>query len=164
MLLETIKEHLAEQELKLREGTLLDAGIIAAPSSRKNRTGERDSEMKQTRKGSQWHLGMKLHIGVNAQRGVVHSLATSAANVHEMTPSEELLHGEEARVRGDAGYGGIERCSAHQDSQVAWHIALRAGQRRKLAGDPLAQLMEQCKSSVRAKVEHIFFTVKKMFV
>ena len=92
VLLETIKEHLAEQELKLREGTLLDAGIIAAPSSRKNRTGERDSEMKQTRKGSQWHLGMKLHIGVNAQRGVVHSLATSAANVHEMTPSEELLH------------------------------------------------------------------------
>ena len=100
---------------------------------------------------------MKLHIGVDAQRDLVHSLAMSAAAVHELTPSEQLLHGEEVRVWADAGYGGIEKRPCHQDAQVAWHIALRAGRRRKLAGDPLERPMEQCKSSVRAKVEHIFF-------
>lgn len=100
VLFETIKQHLAEQGLKLREGTILDAGIIAAPSSRRNRSGERDPEMKQTKKGKQWHFGMKLHVGVDDQTGVVHSLATTAANVHDLTPSEQLLHGEEVCVWG----------------------------------------------------------------
>ena len=156
MLFETIKEHLAEQGLKLREGTILDASIIAAPSSTKTIKGEGDSEMKQTSKGKQWHFGMKLHIGVDAQTGLVHSLATTAANVHDLRPSEQLLHGEEVRVRADAGYGGIEKRQAHRDRQVAWHIAIRAGQGRKLARDALEHLMEWCKSSVRSKVEHIF--------
>ncbi|MCY3537856.1 MAG: transposase [Cyanobacteria bacterium MAG IRC4_bin_6] len=101
MLFETVKEHLAEQGLKLREGTILDAGVSAAPSSTKNRRGERDPEMEQPRKGKQWHLGMKLHRGVDAQTGLVHSLATTAANVHDLRPSEQLLHGEEVRVWGD---------------------------------------------------------------
>ena len=163
VLFETIKEHLAEQGLKLREGTILDAGIIAAPSSRKNRSGERDSEMKQSKKGKQWHFGMKLHIGTDEQTGLVDSLATTAANVHDLRPSEQLLHGEEVRVRADAGYGGIEKRQAHRDRQVAWHIAMGAGQRRKLARDSLENLMEWCNSSVRSKVEHIFFYVKQMF-
>ena len=90
-------------------------------------------------------------------------LSPTAGNVHEMPSSEHLLHGEEARVRDDAGYGGIEKSPRHHDLQVAWHIALRAGWRRKLARDQQERLMEECKSSVRSKAEHIFFNVKKMF-
>ena len=89
VLFETIKEHLAEQGWKLREGTILDASIIAAPSSTKNRSGERDPEMKQTKKGKQWHFGMKLHIGVDEQTGLVHSLVSTAANVHDLRPSDQ---------------------------------------------------------------------------
>ena len=125
--------------------------------------GERDGEMKQSSKGKQWHFGMKLHIGVDDQTGLAHSLATTAANVHDLVPSEDLLQGEEERVRGDAGYQGIEKREGHKDRQVAWHIAMRPDQRRRLAREQLEKLMEQCKSSVRAKVEHLFFYVKQMF-
>ena len=112
---------------------------------------------------NQWHFGMKLHVGVDDQSGLVHSLATTSAKVHDLTASEELLHGEEARVWGDAGYRGMEKREAHKDRQVAWHIAMGRSQRRRLARDELEWLMEECKSSVRAKVEHIFFYVKQMF-
>ena len=112
--------------------------------------------MKQTRKGKQWHFGMKLHIGVDEQTALVHSLVSTAANVHDLRPSDQLLHGEEVRLRADAGYGGIEKGPSHEDRQVAWHIAMRAGQGRKLARDPLEHLMEWCKSSVRAKVKQMF--------
>ena len=163
VLFESIKEHLAEEGLILKEGTIVDASIIEAPASTKNRKRERDPEMKQTRKGNQWHFGMKLHVGVDAQSGLVHSLATTSANVHDLTASEELLHGEEVRVWGDAGYRGMEKREAHKDRQVAWHIAMGPSQRRRLARHELEWLMEECKSSVRAKVEHMFFYVKQMF-
>ena len=163
VLFESIKEHLAEAGLILKEGTIVDASIIEAPASTKNRKRERDPEMKQTRKGNQWHFGMKLHVGVDDQSGLVHSLATTSANMHDLTASEELLHGEEARVWGDAGYRGMEKRKAHEDRQVAWHIAMGPSQRRRLARDELERLMEGCKSSVRAKVEHVFFHVKQMF-
>ena len=117
--------------------------------------------MKQSSKGKQWHFGMKLHIGVDEQTALVDSLASTAANVHDLSLSDQLLHGEEVRVRDDAGYGGIEKRQAHQNRQVAWHIAIRAGQRRKLARDQQKRLMEECKSSVRAKVEHVFFTLSR---
>ena len=163
VLFESIKEDLSEAGLLLKEGTIVDASIIAAPNSTKNLKRERDPEMKQTRKGNQWRWGMKLHIGVDDQSGLVHSLATTSANVHDLTASEQLLHGEEARVWGDAGYRGMEKREAHEDRQVAWHIAMRPSQRRRLARDELERLMEECKSSVRAKVEHVFFYVKQMF-
>ena len=163
VLFESIKDHLSEAGLMLKEGTIVDASIIEAPSSTKNRKRERDPEMKQTSKGNQWHFGMKLHVGVDDQSGLVHSLATTSAKVHDLRASEELLHGEEARVWGDAGYRGIEKREAHKDRQVAWHIAMRLSQRRRLARDELERLMEECKSSVRAKVEHVFFYVKQMF-
>ena len=147
----------------LKEGTIVDASIIEAPSSTKNRKRERDPEMKQTSKGNQWHFGMKLQVGVDDQSGLVHSLATTSAKVHDLRASEELLHGEEARVWGDAGYGGMEKREAHEDRQVAWHIAMGRSQRRRLARDELERLMEEYKSSVRAKVEHVFFYVKQMF-
>ena len=163
VLFESIKNHLAEEGLILKEGTIVDASIIEAPASTKNRKRERDPEMKQTRKGNQWHFGMKLHVGVDDQSGLVHSLATTSAKVHDLTASEQLLHGEEDRVWGDVGYRGMDKREAHKDRQVAWHIAIGPSQRRRLARDELERLMEECKSSVRAKVEHVFFYVKQMF-
>ena len=164
VLFESIKEHLAEEGLMLKEGTIVDASIMEAPASTKNRKRERDPEMKQTRKGKQWHFGMKLHVGVDAQSGLVHSLATTPANVHDLTASEELLHGEEVRVWGDGGYRGMEKREAHKNRQVAWHIAMGPSQHRRLARDGLERLMEACQSCVRTKVEQVFFSVKQMFV
>ncbi len=88
MLFESIKNHLAAEGLMLKEGTIVDASIMEAPASTKNRKRERDPEMKQTRKGNQWHLGMKLHVGVDDQSGLVHSLAITSANRHDPTASE----------------------------------------------------------------------------
>ena len=100
-LFEEINAHLESQGLRLREGTIVDASIIEAPSSIKNRAGERDPEMHQTRKGNQWHFGMKLHIGVDSDTGLVHSMTTTAANAHDVTEAHHLLHGGETLgIRG----------------------------------------------------------------
>ena len=131
VLFESIKEHLSEAVLMLKEGTIVDASIMEAPTSTKNRKRERDPEMKQTRKGNQWHLGMKLHVGVDDQSGLVHSLATTSATMHDLRAPEQLLHGEEARVWGDPGYRGMEKREAHEDRQVAWRIAMRPSQGRR---------------------------------
>ncbi len=127
VLFENIKEHLSEEGLILKEGTIVDASIMEAPTSTKNRKRERDPEMKQTRKGKQWHLGMKLHVGVDDQSGLVHSLATTSANGHDLTASEQLLHGEEVRVWGDAGYRGMEKREAHKDHGTLPWIRHSAG-------------------------------------
>ena len=105
-LFEEINAHLESQGLRLREGTIVDASITLAPSSTKNRAEERDPEMHQTRKGNQWHFGMKLHIGVDSDTGLVHSMTTTAANAHDVTEAHHLLHGGETVVWGDAGYQG----------------------------------------------------------
>ncbi len=122
MLFESIKEHLPEEGLILKEGTIVDGSIIEASSSTKNQKRERDPEMKQIQKENQRHFGMKLHVGVDDQSGLVHSLATTSANRHGLTASEELLHGEEVRVWGDGGYRGMEKREAHKDRQ--WHGTL----------------------------------------
>ena len=109
-LLEEISAHLESQGLKLREGTVVDASIIEAPSSTKNRAGERDPEMHQTKKGNQWHFGMKLHIGVDSETGLVHRMSATAANAHDVSEAHNLLHrglGGETVVWGDAGYQGV---------------------------------------------------------
>ena len=93
-----INAHLESQGLRLREGTIVDATIIEAPSSTKNRTGERDPEMHQTKKGNQWHFGMKAHIGVDSGTGIVHSMTATAANAHDITEAHKLLHGGETVV------------------------------------------------------------------
>jgi IS5 family transposase len=103
-LFEGINQHLAEQGLMLKEGTIVDASIISAPSSTRNQSRERDPEMHQVKKGNEWHFGMKLHIGVDEELGLTHSLVTTAANVSDITQAAEVLHGEEQHVRGDAGY------------------------------------------------------------
>jgi len=151
----------------LKTGTVMDATIIAAPSSTKNKDGKRDPEMHQTKKGNQWHFGMKAHIGVDAESGLVHTVVGTAANVNDVTQASNLLHGEETDAWGDAGYQGVDKREQFKDSKVRWEVALRPGKRRAL--DPereLHQLLEKAeklKSSIRAKVEHPFRVVKQQF-
>ena len=104
-----VKAHLQAAGLLLRQGTIVDATIIAAPSSTKNSTGGRDPEMHQTKKGNQWYFGMKAHVGVDAESGLVHSLIGTAANIADVTKAHELLHGGETVAFGDAGYIGVEQ-------------------------------------------------------
>ncbi|MDA0993352.1 MAG: IS5 family transposase [Proteobacteria bacterium] len=158
-----INQHLAEQGLMLKEGTIVDASIISAPSSTKNQSRERDPEMHQAKKGNEWHFGMKLHIGVDEELGLTHSLVTTAANVSDITRAADLLHGQEQRVRGDAGYQGIEKRPEHEDREVEWHIAMRPGKRAKLKPRSRAAREERNKASVRAKGEHPFRYVKRVF-
>jgi len=163
----TINAHLAERGLFLREGTIIDATLIAAPPSTRNREGKRDSEMHQTKKGNQWHFGMKVHIGADAQTGLVHTLIGTAANVHDVTQVSALLHGSETDVFGDAGYQGVEKREENLELPVTWHIAMRPSNRKALPKTMAGELMEKLehmKASIRAKVEHPFHVVKNLFV
>ena len=162
-LLEEINAHLESQGLRLREGTIVDATIIEAPSSTKNRAGERDPEMHQTKKGNQWHFGMKAHIGVDSETGIVHSMSATAANVHDVTETHNLLHGGETVVWGDAGYQGVGKRAENLGLGVEWRVAMRPGNRRKLEPGSREALTEKVKASVRAKVEHPFLRLKRLF-
>ncbi len=162
-LLEEINAHLESQGLKLREGTIVDATIIEAPSSTKNRNKARDPEMHQTRKGNQWHFGMKAHIGVDSETGIVHSMSTTAANAHDVTETRHLLHGGERVVWGDAGYQGVHRREENLGLEVEWRVAMRPGKRRKLEPESEEAVVEKAKASVRAKVEHPFQRLKRQF-
>ena len=163
-LLEEINAHLESQGLRLREGTIVDASIIEAPSSTKNRSGERDPEMHQTKKGNQWHFGRKAHIGVDADTGIVHSMSTTAANAHDVTEAHNLLHGGETQVWCDAGYQGVHKREENLVS-ARWNGRWRcvrgnAGSSTLRVRRPLS---EKHKASVRAKVEHPFLKVKRIF-
>lgn len=165
-LFETINAHLAEKGLMMREGTIVDASIIAAPPSTKNRANARDPEMHQTRKGKQWYFGMKAHIGTDAESGLVHTVVGTAANVADVTQANALLHGNETDVLGDAGYQGVEKREENKGLNVRWHVAMRPGKRRVLPTERLGRLMEQyehAKARMRAKVEHPFHVVKNLF-
>jgi len=119
--------------------------------------------MYQTKKGNEWHFGMKMHIGTDDAFGLIHSIATTSANVHDIVVADQLLHGKEQRVWGDAGYLGIGQRPEHHSRKVDWQIAMRPGKRAKLPeGDPAAKL-ERLKAGVRAKVEHSFFYIKRVF-
>ena len=158
-----IEDQLEEQGVRLREGTIVDATIIEAPSSTKNRTGQRDPEMRQVKKGNQYHFGMKLHIGVDAKTGLVHSFSTTSANVHDVTEAHRVLHGRESQVWGDAGYIGVQKREENLGLAVEWQVAMKPGQRRKLEPDSPAAIGERVKASIRAKVEHPFLDVKGLF-
>ena len=162
-LLQEINAHLESQGLRLREGTIVDASIIEAPSSTKNRAGERDPAMHQTKKGNQWHFGMKVHIGVDADTGLVHSMSATAANVHDVTEAHNLLHGGETMVWCDAGYQGVHKREENRELKVDWQVAMRPGKRRKLEPGSDEAVAEKEKASVRAKVEHPFLKVKRIF-
>ena len=161
-----INAHLAKKGMLLREGTIVDATLIAAPPSTKNREGKRDEEMHQTKKGQQWYFGMKAHIGVDAQSGLVHTLIGTAANVSDVTQAQALLHGDETQAFGDAGYQGVEKRDENLECPVTWHIALRPSKRKALKDTPqgnLVEWIEHTKASIRAKVEHPFHVVKNLF-
>ncbi len=162
-LFEGIKAHLESQGLRLSEGTIVDASIIEAPSSTKNRAGARDPQMHQVKKGNQYHFGMKVHIGVDAETGLVHSMTTTPANVHDVTEAHRLLHGAESQVWGDAGYVGVQKREENRELAVEWRVALKPGQRRQLEPGSVTALAEKVKASVRAKVEHPFLGVKRRF-
>jgi IS5 family transposase len=159
-----INAHLAEQGLLMKAGTIVDATIIAAPSSTKNKSGERDPEMHQVKKGNQWHFGLRAHIGVDAQSGIVHSMVATAANVSDVTQAGALLHGQETDAFGDAGYQGVDKRDEAKGPN--WHVAMRPGKRKSLSTSALGQMLErveQIKASIRAKVEHPFHIIKNRF-
>jgi IS5 family transposase len=164
-LFDEINAHLGEKGLLMRAGTIVDATIIAAPSSTKNEDKARDADMHQTKKGNQWHFGMKAHIGVDADSGLVHSMVGTAANVNDVTQAGALLHGQEVDAFGDAGYRGVHKRAEAKGPH--WHAAMQPGKRRKLdlthEWARMLNEVERIKASVRAKVEHPFHVIKNLF-
>jgi IS5 family transposase len=155
-----------EKGLFLRQGTVVDATLITAPPSTKNKSGERDPDMHQAKKGNQWHFGMKAHIGVDAESGLTHTVVGTAANVNDVTQAQALLHGDESEVFGDASYQGVEKRDENLEVPVTWHIAMRPSKRRALPKTPWGERMEwieQAKARIRAKVEHPFHVLKNLF-
>lgn len=165
-ILKTVNELLTAKGLMLRSGTVVDATLIAAPSSTKNSSGERDPQMKQSKKGQQWYFGMKCHIGVDAESGLVHTVRGTAGSVNDVVEANGLLHGQETDAWGDAGYQGAHK-RADAAPGVNWHVAMKPGKRRAMdKNTPLGQLaerIEKIKASVRAKVEHPFRVIKRQF-
>jgi IS5 family transposase len=166
-MLTLVNEILSEKGLMLKTGSAVDATLISAPSSTKNGSGTRDPEMHQTKKGNQWYFGMKAHVGVDAESGLVHTVIGTAANVNDVSQGAALLHGEEEVVFADAGYRGIGKRDEAKDLEVTWHVAMQPGKRRALnpnnRRDRLLEKVEKLKPSVRAKVEHPFRVIKQQF-
>jgi IS5 family transposase len=166
-ILAVINGYLGDRGLSLRQGTIVDATLINAPSSTKNKDGKRDPEMHQTKKGQQYYFGMKARIGVDVQSGLVHSVVGTAANVADVTQVDKLLHGDENMVGADAGYTGVEKRPEHEGREVIWQIAARRSTYKKLgkrsALYKAKRKIEKAKAQVRAKVEHPFRVIKRQF-
>ena len=169
-----VNAMLLERGLLMTQGTLVDATLIAAPSSTKNRDHARDPEMHQTKKGNAWHFGMKAHIGVDRDSGLVHTLVSTAANVSDISQTPELLHGQETEMWADAGYVGVDKredmqaalIKNEQTDTLKLHIAKRRSSIAKMAEGwqkTMAQAYEKLKAQVRAKVEHPFHVIKNLF-
>ena len=139
---ETVKADLKQRGMAMKQGTIIDATLISAPSSTKNKTGERDPEMHQTKKGNQWYFGMKVHIGVDKDSGLIHSVETTSANVHDITRAAQLLHGEEEVVYGDAGYQGIEKRAEMAGKSTTFWSAMRPVKRRVLLDTPNVRFLD----------------------
>jgi IS5 family transposase len=165
-ILAVVNDLLTQRGLLLKTGTVVDATLIAAPTSTKNKDKARDPEMHSSQKGNQWHFGMKAHIGVDAESGLVHTVRGTSGNVHDVVEGSSLLHGEETLAYGDAGYQGIDKRS-DADESVAWQIAMRPGKRKALnkeePADALIDKAERLKAGIRAKVEHPFRVIKRQF-
>ncbi|WP_421322769.1 IS5 family transposase [Aeromonas veronii] len=166
-LFDAVNLWLSDAGIMMKQGTLVDGTLIEAPCSTKNKRGERDGEMHQTKKGNQWYFGMKAHIGVDAKSGLTHTLETTAANEHDLNQVGNLLHGEEAFVFADAGYQGAENREELADVKAQWAIAMRPGRLKELKKHPRKNkaviAFERLKSSIRAKVEHPFRIIKRQF-
>ena len=166
-ILAVINGYLGDRGLSLRQGTIVDATLINAPSSTKNKDGKRDPEMHQTKKGNQYYFGAKAHIGVDDESGLVHSVVVTAANVADVTQVDKLLHGDENVVCADAGYTGVEKRPEHENRQVIWQVAARRSTYKKLDKRTVLykakRKIEKAKAQVRAKVEHPFRVIKRQF-
>jgi len=160
-LFEQVGRYLQAQGLKVSSGTIVDATIISAPSSTKNQSGERDPEMRQTKKGNQWYFGMKAHVGVDSKLKLIHSVVATPANVHDSQALPQLLHGNETRVWGDSAYVG--------QTEVIRSVAPKASdftQAKASRNQPLSEAersRNRNKSKVRAKGEHPFLVIKRIF-
>jgi IS5 family transposase len=163
-ILSRVNAYLGRKGLLLKRGSIVDATIIAAPSSTKNAEGGRDPEMHQTKKGNQWHFGMKAHIAVDVDSGLVHTVTTTAANEADVEQVRDLLHGKETVVYADAGYAGAQ--TRVERKRLEWQIAAKRG-RIKVMKDGRAkralERIEKRKASIRAKVEHPFRVIKRQF-
>lgn len=154
-----IRTLLEEKRLLLKSGTIVDATIIAAPPSTKNAEGKRDPEMHQTKKGKDWHFGMKAHVGTD-RRGIVHSLSTTAANVHDSTQMAKLLHGQEREVFGDQAYWNESHRQSARDAGIRYRI------NRRPTSKPLSEhhrRINRLRSRARARCEHVFHVVKRLW-
>ena len=165
-ILQTVNDLLSAKGMLLKSGTVVDATLIAAPSSTKNKSGERDPEMKQSRKGQQWYFGMKCHIGVDVESGLVHTVKGTSGAVNDVIEANSLVRPGDREVFADAGYQGAgKRPDARND--VIWHIAMRPGKRRTLdmakPMDALTEQLERVKAGIRARVEHPFRVLKRQF-
>ena len=165
---DSINALLGERGVLMREGTIVDATIIAAPPSTKNQAKARDPEMHQTKKGNEWHFGMKAHIGVDLDSGLVHSLTGTAANVADIVETHELLHGQEKNGYVDAGYAGVEKRAEilAKFAHVRWYVAAKRGKVKAMAEGrrkEITQALEKAKAQLRAYVEHPFHIVKNLF-
>jgi len=160
-LLKTVNRHLSTQGIKIGQGTIVDATIISAPSSTKNQSGKRDPDMHQTAKGKQWYFGMKAHIGVDSRHKLIHTILASAANVADKDALPYLLHGKATRVWGDQAYTG-QTAVIRQRAKRARDFTNR---RYRFAGliDEIEKARNRTKSRVRAKVEHVFGVIKRVF-
>ena len=163
-ILAAVNAHLTSEGMLLRQGTIVDATIIHAPSSTKNKDKARDPEMHPTRKGQQWYFGMKAHIGVDVESGWVHTVTTTAANVADVVEVDKLLHGKEKTVYADAGYIGASKRAPKRGR--TWHIAAKRGSIKAMPEGDLkdaAKYVEHMKAAVRSKVEHPFRVIKRQF-
>jgi transposase, IS5 family len=160
-MLEAVNHYLEDRGIRIGTGTIVDATIIHAPSSTKNATGTRDPEMHQTRKGNQWYFGMKAHIGVDSKEGIVHSLCSTAASVADKHMLADLLHGQERKVWGDGGYQGQGE-AIRQAAPRAQDMTSRRT-RYKHVIDQLQRRKNRTKARIRAKVEHPFRILKRVF-
>lgn len=157
-LFKRINGYLEDKGLMMKQGTIVDATLIAAPKSTRNESGKRDPEMSSTRKGNNWHFGMKANVGVDAQSGLVHSLKTTTASVHDKVAMEEVLHGEEKAVFGDKGYASDEDRKEARKNGLYWGVLHKAKRGHKLSASQHQQNGRM--ASIRAKVEHPFQVIK----
>jgi IS5 family transposase len=160
-LLAEVNEYLSEKKLLLREGTIVDATLIAAPSSTKNKDKKRDGEMSSTKKGNNYHFGMKVHTGTDSQSGLVHTVQVTTASVHDKQEMEALLHGEEKAVFGDKGYFSDQDKRAARKTGLFWGVLDKAKSKKRLSNKQKRRNKKL--SSIRAKVEHPFRVVKRQF-
>ena len=160
-LFDAVNRYLAENGMTVTQGTIVDATIIAAPSSTKNKEKKRDPDMHQTKKGNQWYFGMKAHIGVDSKNRLIHSVVATAANVHDSQVLEDLLHGDEARVYGDSAYRGQGHVIKKQAPHAKDFTQHKARRNHLLTKSEKSR--NKNKSRIRVRVEHVFHVIKRQF-